>query len=37
MIYRLKDGLIIIPLIVEALKRLGEYILLGDFNLYYPR
>jgi len=35
--YKLKDDLIIIPLIAEVLKRLGEYILLGDFNLHYPR
>ena len=33
--YKTKDSPLIIPIISEVLRRLGEYILVGDFNLYY--
>ena len=35
--YKTKDSPLIISIISEVLQRLGEYILVGDFNLYYPQ
>ena len=35
--YKTKDSPLIISIISEILQRLGEYILVGDFNLYYPQ